>query len=94
MSGWLDALNTINHIVNHKITTMFVATGVFVTGQTSPSVKSLNEIPITEIFQHDLSALAWTMLIASGWIIVQFLNFAGVFRGIGWVFRWLRARKN
>jgi len=90
VSSLLDA---ISHTVNHKITTMFVATGVFVTGQTSPSVKSLNEIPITEIFQHDLSALAWTMLIASAWIIVQFLNFAGLFRGIAWLWRWFRAHK-
>jgi len=90
-----DAISVIDPLIqaaNNKITTMFVAAGTLAVGQTS-SVKSLNEIPITEIFQHDLSALAWTMLIASAWIIVQFLNFAGVFRGIGWLWRRLRARK-
>lgn len=87
MSETVNVLDPIIQAVNNKVTTMFVAAGVFVTGQTSTSVKSLNEIPITEIFQHDLSALAWTMLIASAWIIVQFLNFAGVFRGIAWLWR-------
>jgi hypothetical protein len=89
MRDALVAIDLLIQAANNKITTMFVAAGTLAASQTS-SVKSLNEIPITEIFQHDLSALAWTMLIASAWIIVQFLNFAGVFSGIGWLWRRLR----
>lgn len=89
----LDALDPMIQAANNKITTMFVAAGTLAVGQTS-SVKSLNEIPLSEIFQHELSALAWTMLIASAWIIVQFLNFTGVFKGIAWLWGKIRARKN
>ena len=89
----IDALDPIIQAANNKITTMFVASGALALGQTS-SVKSLNEIPLSEIFQHDLSALAWTMLIASAWIIVQFLSFAGVFKGIAWLWERFRARGN
>ncbi len=80
-------------LINHKMTTWFVAAGTLAVGQ-SPSVKSLNEIPLTEIFQHELSALAWTMLIASAWIVVQFLNFAGLFKFASWVWSKYRDRKN
>jgi len=88
-----EIIDATTQLINHKATTMFVAAGTLAVGQSS-SVKSLNEIPLTEIFQHDLSALAWTMLIASAWIIVQFLNFAGLFRFIKWLWEKFRDRKN
>jgi hypothetical protein len=94
MSIKLELVEPLVSAINHKITTTFIAGAVAVTSQTSPSVTSLNDIPITEIFNHELSALAWTMLIATGWIIVQFLNMAGVFKGIGWVWRRIRARND
>jgi hypothetical protein len=94
MSAKLELIEPLLSAINHKLTTTFIAGAVAVTSQTSPAVKSLNEIPITEIFSHDLSALAWTMLIATGWIIVQFLNMAGVFKGIGWLWSRYRARNN
>jgi hypothetical protein len=93
MKEAVAVLDPLIQAANNKITTMFVAAGTIAVGQTS-SVKSLNEIPLSEIFQHELSALAWTMLIASAWIIVQFLSFAGVFRGIAWLWRRISARRD
>ena len=90
----LNAIAPLINFINHKITNTVLAAGVFTAGQTSESVKGLGEIPITEIFSHDISALAWTMLIATGWIIFQFAREA--VKGIIWLGRaiaeWRAAR--
>lgn len=84
MKDAVSALEPLIQTANNKLTTMIVSAGTLAVSQT-PSVKSLNEIPISEIFQHDLSALAWTMIIASAWIIFQFAR--EIIRGAIWLWR-------
>ncbi len=80
-----DAISPLIEWINHKATTTVIAASVAVTGKVTPEVKGLAEIPITEIFQHDLSALAWTMLIASAWIIFQLGR--EIVKGVIWLWR-------
>lgn len=92
-----SALDAIIQAANHKATNYAIAAGLVVTGQTAkeasaPEFKSLSDIPVTELFAHDLSAAAVASLVGSAWIIFQFSR--EIIRGIVWLWGRYRERKN
>ncbi len=83
LENLLPGLAPLINFLNHKITTTVMAGGLIVTAKSSDSVKGLADITPAEIFTHDLSALAWTMLIGTAWIVFQFAREAA--KGIIWL---------
>ncbi len=83
LENLLTGLAPLMNFLNHKITTTVMAGGLIVTAKSSDSVKGLADITPGEIFTHDLSALAWTMLIGTAWIVFQFAREAA--KGIIWL---------
>jgi hypothetical protein len=91
------ALDPLIQTINNKIVNLTVAGGVAVAGKAAQTtenthLKSLAEIPVTEIFSHELNAAAVATAIGTSYIIFQFAR-EGV-RGIVWLWNWYRARKN
>ena len=89
------ALEPIVQAINNKIVNLTVAGGVAVAGKAAqatenPTLKSLAEIPVTEIFSHDLNAAAVATAIGTSYIIFQFAR-EGV-RGVIWLWRWYRGK--
>ena len=96
MTDKLSALDPLMQAINNKIVNLTVAGGVAVAGKAAqttenPALKSLAEIPVAEIFSHDLNAAAVATAIGTSYIIFQFAR-EGV-RGLIWLWRWYRARK-
>lgn len=88
-----SALEPIIHAINNKLANMAVAAGVAVVGQvsqvsSSPQLKSLSEIPVTEIFQHPVSAASAATYIGSAYIILQFLILIG--KALFWAYKKFR----
>lgn len=84
------ALDPLLHAINNKIANLTVAAGVAVTGSvaqvtSNPKLKSLAEIPVTEIFSHDLNAAAVATIVGSAYIIFQFSR--EIIKGIVWLWR-------
>lgn len=97
MTDKLSALDPMMQAINSKIVNITVAGGVAVAGKAAqttenPALKSLAEIPVTEIFSHDLNAAAVATAIGTAYIIFQFAR-EGV-RGLIWLFIKYRARRD
>jgi len=91
------ALDPLIQAINNKLANVMVAAGITVTGSvaqvtSNPQLKSLAEIPVTEIFQHQVSAASAATYIGSAYIILQFSIL--IFKGIIWLWRTVRARNN
>lgn len=91
------ALDPMLQAINNKIVNITVAGGVAVAGKAAQNtenlaLKSLAEIPVTEIFSHDLNAAAVATAIGTAYIIFQFAR-EGV-RGLVWLFTKYRARRD
>lgn len=92
-----EALEPIVNAINNKLVNITVAGGVAVAGKAAQTtenstLKSLAEIPVTEIFSHDLNAAATATAIATAYIIFQFVR-EGI-KGLIWIWKWNKGRVN
>ena len=93
----ITALEPIIHAINNKIVNVTVATGIAVAGKVSQEssdqkLKSLSEIPVTEIFQHEVSAASAATYIGSAYIILQFTII--ISKWVIWLWGRYRARND
>lgn len=87
----LDALANLAQMLNHKATNFTISASLIVTGQVAKeSAKTPEYASMADFGWLGIGAPTWLQIIGGVWIILQIMNFCGVFRGISWVYKKLK----